>query len=180
MVFCPKIIKYIGDGVPETKGMDQFRADMTTWDSHTVEIMEECCKSLHRCDIQKRSELKNTLIEGNIRNCECEREFHTCFQTPKLFDLSGFEDKYSQFTPKCYSVDHPIMKCEEYQCYYHPSQTFYQYPSKHLQDAVRCVKYKLDESKPKIPQTFQIPLYLEYDSSSLLDLQASLHNDGNL
>lgn len=182
MVFCPKIIKYTGVGMV-THGMEHLIAGSTTWGSYAVQTMETCCKSLHQCDVQKRAELNNTLIEGDIRNCECENQFRKCFETPKLFDLIGFADDYSMKTEKCYSVDHPIIKCEQYKCYYHPKETYYQYPSRHLSYAIRCVKYKLNESKPKIYQTFQLPFYFEYDSYDsyeLLELVAAQYNDGNL
>lgn len=89
----PKDIKYTGAGV-ETFGMEHLVASDTTWSWYVVEAMETCCDSLQQCDVQKRAELKNTLIAWDIRNCECEKQFRKCFETPKLFDLIGLAETW--------------------------------------------------------------------------------------
>lgn len=62
---------------------------------------------------------------------------------------------------KCYSVDHPIIGCEQFKCFYQPKIEFKQYPSGHAPGAIRCAAYKLDRSKPKMYQTFD--LLFDYD-----------------
>lgn len=45
-------------------------------------------------------------------------------------------------------------------CYYQPNTVYRRYPpGAHVRGAVRCVKNKLDKSKPKIYQTFELPFY---------------------
>lgn len=68
-------------------------------------------------------------------------------------------DHYFRTTAKCYSVDHPIIKCEEFKCFYQPNNSYKQFPSGHMDGAVRCVKYQLDKTKAKIYQTFELPFY---------------------
>lgn len=61
-------------------------------------------------------------------------------------------------------------------------ETIYQYPSEHISDAIRCTKYKLDERKPKIYQTFQLPFAFQHgeDASGLMEKSGAELNDGNL
>lgn len=152
MKFCPKVYK-----VTKYDGMTaEHRSDKLYFED-TVQKMEYCCNSILQCDVQKRAELNSHIIEEDIRHCECENKFSECLSIKDEPPIWSFKNVYFKKTAKCYSVDHPIIKCEQYKCYLQPDATYSQYPSKHTSKAVRCAKYELDESKPKIYQTFDLP-----------------------
>lgn len=138
MEFCPKIFKV-------TSKHDFLKIPSGIYfDRESTQKMESCCKSILQCDTQKRAELNSTLIEGDI-HCECKNKYRKCLG--KSDQLSGL-DQFSQFnvimfgqhyfkkTAKCYSIDHPIIKFEQYKCYYQPKETYNQYPSVHVDGAV--------------------------------------------
>lgn len=153
MKYCPQIYK----GVPD--GHVRFADLFINYDSVTIEKMETCCNLNLQCDVQKRLELNKTLIDANIRHCECENKFRDCITAANWRRVANMGDNYFRTTAKCYSVDHPIIKCEEFKCFYQPKKSYKQFPSGHMDGAVRCVKYQLDKTKAKIYQTFELPFY---------------------
>lgn len=148
-----------------------------------IEKMETCCSSILECDAQKRAELTGISIEDDMRHCECENKFRDCLSKSKDAMVMGFGGHYFRKTAKCYSVDHPIIECDQYRCYYQPNAAYEQYPpGAHVSGAVRCVKNKLDKSKPKIYQTFELPFYYEGFSDTkymFLELESKDLEDGS-
>lgn len=178
MTFCPQVYKTTEDELKHTF----LRPNPKTvrFMSDIPPIMETCCSSLLQCDEQKRAELKGDFIEDGIRHCECEKKFAKCLTDAEFASIMSFGKDYFTKTVKCYSVDHPIIKCEQYKCYYQPNTKFNQYPSGHVKEAIRCVEYQLDESKPKIYQTFELPFYYEgFDDYVWLQIEAEHYRDGN-
>lgn len=108
MEFCQKIFKVTEHDV-EDDGLELASVIIYFWD--TVLNMEACCKSILQCDAQKRAELKSSLIEKDIRHCECENKFRKCLNESDIH-TKVFGEDYFMKTAKCYSVDHPIIKCE--------------------------------------------------------------------
>lgn len=159
MKICPKIYASTS---PSSK--EDISSYLIEFDSNTAKRLETCCSSNIQCDAQTRSQLKGVTIEADVRHCECEREFRDCISSVNVPSALWWGDFYFRHTPTCYSMDHPIVKCEQYKCFYQPKKQ-YKYPKRHRHGAVRCVKYKLDKSKPKVYQTFELPFYYAaYDS----------------
>lgn len=181
MKFCPQIFKVTEHDVEDGLGGLKIEGQRYAWD--TQQQMEACCNLILQCDVQKRAELNSSLVEGDIRHCECENKFHECLIETDNIQVKGFENKYFMKTAKCYSVDHPVIKCEQYKCHYQPNTTYNQYPRGHISEAVRCTQYELDKSKPKIYQTFNLPFYYnnwdEWDYQ-WLEIKAKVYDDGIL
>lgn len=104
-------------------------SDLINFHPDTIENMEMCCKLNIQCDMQKRFVLFDTSIDSNIRHCECENKFRECLSSKNTIKtgyskVSYFGDVYSRQTASCYSVDHPIVKCEQFKCFYQPETTY--------------------------------------------------------
>lgn len=159
MEICPKI--YASASPPST---EDISSHLISFDSDTAKQLETCCSSNIQCDNEKRSALHGITIENNLRHCDCERKFRECLSAVNVPSALWWGDFYFRHTPKCYSIDHPIVECEQYKCFYQPKK-LYKHPKRHRRGAVRCVKYKLNRTKPKIYQTIELPFYYAaYDS----------------
>lgn len=137
-----------------------------------VEALERCCTSNIQCDEDKRSEMNGILMEKNIRHCDCEHEFYKCLRKSNYYGVVFIANDYFQKTEKCYALDHPIIKCEQYKCYYQPKKLYNQYPSGAEIGTIRCAEYELDKSKPQIYQTFELAFtYGAYDELDYQELE---------
>lgn len=176
----PQIFKITEHDVEDNLNGLEITPHPYAWD--TIQEIEACCNSILQCDVQKRAELNSSLVEGDIRHCVCENKFRECL-TNSNPQVENFGQHYFMKTAKCYSVDHPIVKCEQYKCYYQPNATYDQYPSGHASEAVRCTEYELDKSKPKMCQTFNLPFYYVGWSGSdyqWIKFEAKHDDNGNL
>lgn len=159
MKFCPKIY-----ASTSTSSNEDISSYLISFDSDTAKKLETCCSSNIQCDQKKRAELGSISIEEDVRHCECERKFRECISAVNVPSALWWGDFYFRHTLKCYSIDHPIVECEQYTCFYQPNK-LYKHPKGHRRGAVRCVKYKLDKGNPKMYQTFGLPFYYAaYDS----------------
>lgn len=141
-----------------------------------------CCMSNFQCGEQKRREFNSVLIDQKLRHCECENKFRECVQNANSSSIARWADYYFRHTSKCYSSNHPIVKCEEYEYFYQPKMPYKQLPNGQISGAVRCVEYKLDKSKEKIYQTFELPFYYgAYDSNDykLLETMENIIKNGS-
>lgn len=167
MKFCPKI--YVSNSIPSNEDISSY---LISFDVDTAKKLETCCSSNIQCDEQKRSELHSISVENDVRHCECERKFRDCISAVNVPSALWLGDFYFRHTSKCYSIDYPIIECEQYKCFYQPKK-LYKYPRRHRRGAVRCVKYKLNKRKPKIYQTFELPFYYAaYDTDGYDFLQS--------
>lgn len=124
---------------------------------------DSCCRSNFDCDLRKKAEL-NITHTSNLRHCDCETEFVECIKTLRDDDDDDkYGDEYlhyySIYTRKCYAEDYPIEKCIKYQYFYKHKKVFDQIPVIGLKGTVRCLEYKMDKSKTKSIQNFDIPFY---------------------
>jgi len=147
--------------------------------NHGASFEDNCCKDVIACDFEQKSKLNRTiylndLFRSFVRNCDCERKYHKCLSSYRGFDLIGILGLVSILkSPKCYSVDHPIVKCKKFQYFFEPMITFNELPKRRGTDTIRCLEYELDESKPKIYQdNFDVPFKFDYlDPQILEDIQ---------
>lgn len=154
MKFCPKLL---ANAPKLSENHTDLHIDLNPI---TAQSLEKCCDSNIECDSQKRFELNDTIIiDRNERHCECENKFRECITLIDHFWVNYFGEIYFNYMTKCYSEDHPIVECVKSRCYYQP-KTLYTHPIGHMNGAVRCEEYKLDESKPKMYQSFDLPLYV--------------------
>lgn len=135
--------------------------------SNSLLKYESCCRSIINCDLRKKSEL-NITDKSNLRHCDCESEFVKCLKdayknTSNQFD-KNHQRLHSIYTKQCYAEDYPIEKCIKYQQFFRPTQVFDQIPVDGLNTTVRCLEYKMDRSKAKIIQNFDIPFCFSDDS----------------
>lgn len=120
--------------------------------------VDSCCRLHHECDIRKRIEL-NYRNNWELRNCECEYAFRKCLgnlNTKLSIDLRFI---YYLNTTKCYSNDHPIEKCLQFQTIFEPNAQYQRSInlSERNKSTTRCLRYKLAENKPKQYQIFDLP-----------------------
>lgn len=86
------------------------------------------------------------IITYTMLSCDCERKFLDCLKkasTPASV-LVGI--MYYEFFPtrRCFSEEHPKVKCLKSTGW----------------PMSKCLKYELDEKKPKIYQWFDLPLFM--------------------
>lgn len=123
-----------------------------------LQVLETCCSYNTQCDKQKRSEINRKIdgkLDGNLRHCECEQKFRECLQkSSDDFIIADFRTEYFKHTSKCYAVEHPIIKCANFQ--------------RHTSWMKRCVQYELKYDAPKIYQTFDLALFTPYQYDKIV------------
>lgn len=119
-----------------------------------------CCRTLHKCDAHKHIEFNYT-NESNIRHCKCEFSFQKCLKNLNTSLSNELAFLHSVNTTKCYSKDHPIIKCMTFDSHKRESIPVQFIKSMDLPEHKslfgRCLKYDLDQSKPQKLQLFDVP-----------------------
>lgn len=156
MEYCLKIFQ---PELHSSAGYQEVVATKYHYTPEQVHEMEACCRANIQCDEQKRSEF-DIILTDETRHCECEHKFRHCLK--KSNHQTDLGVQYFKIIPQCYAVDHPMVKCNKFKCFYQPTKEYTQYPHDHMGDAARCVEYELDVSKAKVYQTFDLPFI--YDS----------------
>jgi len=127
---------------------------------------DDCSISCVACDLQKKFRMNRIedAFHSFVRDCDCEKKFHKCvhINNGRTHDWRKYDGLLALTatinSPKCYSVEHPIVKCKRYQYFFEPFAQFKEIPKERGTDTIRCVEYELDKSKPKIYQdTFDVP-----------------------
>lgn len=129
-----------------------------------------CCRFLYKCDAHKRH-----IIELNQKNtsewifwhCDCVRSFQTCLNNLNTKLSNEFAFIYSINTTKCFSNDHPIVKCNIFEENPESVKTFFELANLEEREKYfkRCKSYELDESVRKELQLFDIPFNNESSAS---------------
>lgn len=116
-----------------------------------------CCRTLHKCDALKRHELNHTNL-WPMWHCECVRSFHTCLNNLNTTLSNEFAFIHSVNTTKCFSNDHPIVKCKRLQQYSDSSKLFKSSNLDELEKHFkRCIKYELNLNQREELQIFDVP-----------------------
>lgn len=93
---------------------------------------EYCCGKLIACDLDQKlllnlSNCTNDLFRSFVRNCECEREFRSCLDRVhrRVKDFHFMLPLVSTLnSPKCYSLEHPVVKCKKFQYFFEPNAIY--------------------------------------------------------
>lgn len=76
--------------------------------------------------------------------CTCEQKFINCLQAVNSMVSNTLGYIYFGATKQCMALGHPIVNCKTYM-----DGTFRR----------RCIRYKIDKTKPKIWQLYDMPFY---------------------
>lgn len=123
--------------------------------SHKEEDM--CCRDHDHCDNIPAGESKYNLTNRDyftVLNCDCDRNFQKCLRDINSKMSNRIGRMYFTLRNHCYYDDKPIVKCDEYD-----TEVFLH----------RCVHYLLDDSKPKLYQWFDLPLYYSKMERNAID-----------
>lgn len=106
-----------------------------------------CCRDHDNCDNIAAGQTAHNLTNDDYftrLHCNCDKEFYKCLYTinTKLSNRIGYI--YFLLRDRCYKEDFPIVECLDYE-----TKLFVR----------RCDKYMLNESKSKLYQWFDLPLY---------------------
>lgn len=158
--YCPSLFR------STEKMMLHERASRKTNDLR-YEI-DEHCRENYDCDAKMRTKMNQMNSSRShpqpIRHCQCERDFknylHERFGGMSVESWSMIGFVYSLNTRSCYEIDHPIVKCAKYQNIYalRYQTEAHKYPKGYGTLAIRCEEYELDLTKPKMYQTFDLPI----------------------
>lgn len=120
--------------------------------------VDACCRSLHKCDAFKHTELNYT-SEWNIQHCECEHSFRTCLNDLNTKSSIELASIHALKATKCYAKDYPIVKCIKFEANSESKAPFLEFMSsaERGQFFNRCMKYELDDSQPEKLQLFDLP-----------------------
>lgn len=127
--------------------------------------VDSCCRSLHKCDAHKHSELNYT-NEWNIRHCECVYVFRACLKNLNTSLSNRLLFIHSINATKCYAKDYPIVKCAKLEAYLEPIIGVLKFTSS-SEILNRCSRYELDISQPRKLQLFD--LRFNYDLVSTIE-----------
>jgi len=108
---------------------------------------DNCCRAHDHCDSMASGETKNNLTNNDYftkLHCDCDKEFYKCLHEVNSDTSNQIGKLYFGLRNECYRYDFPIMECIEYD-----TAVFIR----------RCYRYILDESKAKLFQWFDLPLY---------------------
>lgn len=119
-----------------------------------------CCRSLHKCDAQKRIELSYT-VESHTKHCECEHSFQKCLKNLNASLSNDIAFVHSINTTDCYAKDHPIIECAVLHAPPNNSKTAtilqLMSPKERRSLSNRCLKYDLNKSQAQKLQIFGVP-----------------------
>lgn len=79
-------------------------------------------------------------------HCKCDKAFHDCLRKVNSTFANWLGEFYFDVRSSCYKEQHPIMECAEVQ---------------HKLFLRRCIKYKVDRSRAKSYQWFDLPFYTD-------------------
>ncbi|XP_008551138.1 phospholipase A2-like [Microplitis demolitor] len=107
---------------------------------------DSCCRTHDNCpdDILAGESLGPLINDGIFTrsSCSCDQEFFHCLKKVKSLVSTSIGDTYFNILgPQCFSLDYPIQSCVKYQKIIGKIRK-------------KCIKYDLDESKPKELQWF--------------------------
>lgn len=130
------------------------------------DYVDLCCRSLHKCDAYKRIELNQT-TEWSFRHCECMHSFQICLKNLNTSLSNEVAFIHSINATKCYSKDHPIIKCIKFETYSESNAQLFTFMNLTEREKYfrRCLKYELDESQPEHFQIFDMPFNNHANSS---------------
>lgn len=148
-----KFLQYVEKREKYTK---QLKRENTLEQYIQMNNETNACISASECDF---SYFHNDDVQVS---CNCFELIRNClrhinktlpnYSANKFFNLNG---KFG-----CYKEDYPIVRCLEFGHGYILGNSYISYKEK----TKRCVRYELDESKPKIYQNFDVPFF--YDSKN--------------
>lgn len=123
------------------------------------ERLDLCCRSLHKCDVQKYIELQQSNSEWNVKHCGCVQTFRICLGNINTTVSNELSFIHSLNATKCYAKDHPIVKCTEIETFSEPSDQFFQIKDSNVRERFlyRCSNYELDKTQPQRIQLFDLP-----------------------
>lgn len=125
-----------------------------------IDHLDLCCRSFYKCNSYKNIEFNYT-NERNIGHCDCEYFFRACLNNlnTTLSNEIGFIHIVN--TTKCYANDYPIVKCIKFDTFSESNDQFPQLSNSTEREkfSSRCFKYKLDESKTKRVQLFDLSFH---------------------
>lgn len=121
------------------------------------------CISAAKCDFPSRNMYSNNDNDDDVQvSCDCFEPTRNCLHriNTTLPNYRANEFFISNGGFGCYKEDYPIVRCLEFGYSYIMKNLYISYKYK----IKRCVRYELDESKPKIYQKFDVPFF--YDSEN--------------
>lgn len=124
-------------------------------EEHQVDF---CCRSLYKCDAHKRNELNQT-TESHMKHCGCIHLFQICLKNLNTSLSNEVVFIHAINASKCYSKDHPINKCIQFETYADSNVEWLRLIDSDERQKYfsRCVKYDLNTSLPQQLQTFDVP-----------------------
>lgn len=154
---CIPLIEPINNP-PLTVTYPKQKKSTTSTYSHLWDAFDLQCREFDECNREKNAELNHTndMSHEPIRHCECEHNFldyihkelnHPLYNPNKMRSLVGIT--YTMNTRTCYDVEHPIIKCLQYQNFFSYRTKCDEYPNGFGTQGIRCVKYALDYNQPK-------------------------------
>ncbi|KAH8271566.1 hypothetical protein KR018_008376 [Drosophila ironensis] len=144
----------VGIIVPGTKWCGPGNIADNYDDLGTERELDKCCRAHDNCPdkISTQGELHGLFNYGvfPIFSCECEAAFRSCLTALHSVQSLALGRIYFSSKEVCFASGHPIVSCWEKQ--------------HHLFEQ-RCLSYKLDESRPKVWQFYDLALYRHVTSS---------------
>lgn len=156
--FCEPILKSTESALIKTLEASFVSKSVTRLDEK--DNSDFCCRSLLKCNSYKNIQYNYT-NDWNIRQCDCEYFFRTCLDNLNTTLAKEFAFIHIANTTKCYANDYPIVKCIKFDTYLESNDQFSRFSSlsEREQFARRCLKYKLDETKTKQIQLFDLSFH---------------------
>lgn len=122
--------------------------------------MDGCCRSLHKCNAYKRIAMNQTNDTiWSHQHCDCVYFFKKCLNNLNTSLSNDVAFLHSINTAKCYTIDHPTIKCIKFESYPEWKASFLRFASQFERKRLfnRCSKYESDKNKPKQLQLRDVP-----------------------
>lgn len=156
--YCPSILLPTENLLKKTLDSTFFKSKNGAFLNETDRI-DLCCRSLYKCNAYKRIELNLTYV-WNIRHCDCVHSFQICLKNLNTSVSNKVNFVHSLNTVTCFSKDHPIVMCIEFERYsdimIQLFETFTPEEKDEERNFKRCIKYALDQKRKKVLQLFDV------------------------
>lgn len=145
-----EFLKYIDE---REKYTEQVKRENTF--AEFIQMKNESDKCINDAECDFPSEIR--LLSDQMKfPCECFTPIRDCLhQINTTLPNYQANDFFVSNKLGCYKQDYPIVRCLEFGEHIRISQW-----EGHREQIKRCVRYELDESKPKQNQTFDVPFFM--------------------
>lgn len=121
-----------------------------------MDDVDFCCRSLHKCDAYKHTELNKYTNEMYIRHCDCVHSFQICLKNLNTSLSNQLAFIHSINATKCYAQDYPAIECINHETY--PDALLRLVNSAERERFFnRCLNYDFDFSQLQKVQMFDVP-----------------------